>query len=386
MSVTKYCCFLAIVAVMLLGGPRADAQLFKPFAFPPVTSDFQFFAPYDIDTFGGRPAYRTGWYGSYDRLYINVSRPDNQLVGRVGNQPPDELASNRMGDFAWGTQMEIGYVDEDRKGWAFRYFRVGGPNVNENDVVERLTRFTTPPDPDEDQTSPAGDQNSQEFLYRAYKVQNSINTAKLSSIELNRTWLWKPLHNGGTLEPFAGLRYVQFTHFSRRQDYRRFDNAGVEIPPGASQADQDTAESELLSSDDRAFINEMLGGQLGIRWTKPYRRWNFYGDTRFFAFQNFQNWEQRLTETRTYYGGQAIDDIPTAIRSQRETAAASTNEFVWGGEARLNAALQVTRDFALRVGFDMVYFGQGVGRGMTVDDNSEDLLLFGVNFGATLNR
>ncbi len=386
MSVTKYCCFLAAVTTMLLGGTTANAQLFKPFAFPPVTSDFQFFAPRDLDTFGGRPSYRTGWYGSYDRLYMNVSRPDYQLVDRNDNQPADTLASNRLGDFTWGTQMEIGFIDESRKGWAFRYYRIGGPNSNEEQLQERLTRFTTPPDPDDDPASPPGDQNNTAVLFRAYNVQNSINQAKLSSIELNRTWLWKPLHNGGTLEPFAGFRYVQFTNRIRRQTYERFDNAGLPVPPGAGQVGQDTAESERLTTDDRNFLNDMIGGQLGIRWTKPYRRWNFYGDTRFFAFQNFQNWQRITRQQSTFYGGQDIDDLPTSIRNVYDTEAASTNEFSWGGEARFNAALEVTRDFALRVGFNAVYFGQGVGRGYTAANNSEDMFLFGVNFGATLNR
>ena len=387
MSVTKHYCFLALVAMMWVGAARAQAQLFRPFAFPPVTSDFQFFAPNDIDTFGGRPTYRTGWYGSYDRLYINVSRPEYQLVDRGNNQPATNLASDRVGDFTWGTQFEVGYVDDDRKGWAFRYFRVGGPQANENDVVERLTRFTTPPDPDDDPASPPGDQNNYRYLYRAYDVSNSINVGKLHSLELNRTWLWKPLHYGGTLEPFAGFRYVQFTNLIRRMEYQRYDNAGVPVPPdNPSQAAQDAAESEALTTDDRFFTNDMIGGQLGIRWSKLYRRWNFYGDTRFFAFQNFQTWDRNWLRVHTFYGGQAIDDLPTSIRVQRQSDGASANEFVWGGEARINAAFQVTRDFALRVGFDCVYFGQGIGRGYTVADNSEDLLLFGVNFGATLNR
>ena len=43
----------------------------------------------------------------------------------------------------------------------------------------------------------------------------------------------------------------------------------------------------------------MLGGQLGIHWAKDYRRWNFSGDFKAFALQNFQNW-QHVTKTEIH--------------------------------------------------------------------------------------
>ena len=430
MSVKKLSSLLLALLAVVGSQAVVQAQLFKPFAFPPVTTDYQFFAPRDLDTYGGRPAYRTGWYASYDRLYWAVSRPNDQIV--VRNTPmnsqsqagvtqttlPDgsvqinnpngsvavdgePLASNKLADFTWGTQFEFGYVDESRKGWAFRLLRVDGPNVNDDVLIERVNRFATPDNgagggggggggggaQQGQLTRPPWEENNPELGARAFLTKNSINVGKLSSFEVNRTWLWKPLHNGGTLEPFAGFRYVKFTNLHRRIGYDRFDVNGVPIPPtDPSQTVQDSAQSELLTTTENFFLNDLVGGQLGIRWTRPYRRWNFYGDVRGFAFENFQNWQRNVDNLFTFYDGSNVDDDVTDITRTTQTRASSRNEFVWGGEVRVNAALEVTRDFALRVGFDWTYFGQGIGRGSQPDANSEDLMLWGVNFGATLNR
>ncbi len=77
MSITRFTSVLAALVTALALAPHVHAQLFKPFAFPPVESDFQFFAPADVDTYGGGPAPKTGWFADYDRVYINVQRPDD---------------------------------------------------------------------------------------------------------------------------------------------------------------------------------------------------------------------------------------------------------------------------------------------------------------------
>ncbi|MFV1964569.1 MAG: hypothetical protein ACC628_04045, partial [Pirellulaceae bacterium] len=44
-----------------------------PFAFDP---EFQYFAPADFNTYDGHPDAKTGWFASYDRVRMWVSRPD----------------------------------------------------------------------------------------------------------------------------------------------------------------------------------------------------------------------------------------------------------------------------------------------------------------------
>ena len=77
MSITRFTTVLAALVTALALASNGHAQLFKPFAFPPLESDFQFFAPGDIDTYGGGPKYKTGWFATYDRVYMNVQRPSD---------------------------------------------------------------------------------------------------------------------------------------------------------------------------------------------------------------------------------------------------------------------------------------------------------------------
>ena len=55
---------------------------------------------------------------------------------------------------------------------------------------------------------------------------------------------------------------------------------------------------------------------------------------------------------------------------------------------RLQAAFEITEKAAVRVGWDLLYFGKGIGRfdPVTTGINDEDVLLTGVGFGVTLNR
>ena len=76
MSITRLTTGLAALVTTLALASNVQAELFKPFDFPPVESDFQFFAPADVDTYGGGPAAKTGWFADYDRVYMNVSRPE----------------------------------------------------------------------------------------------------------------------------------------------------------------------------------------------------------------------------------------------------------------------------------------------------------------------
>ncbi len=61
--------------------------------------------------------------------------------------------------------------------------------------------------------------------------------------------------------------------------------------------------TEQLFSLQAGVQNDMLGGQLGVHWDKDYRRWNFSGDFKAFALQNFQNWNNVDKTSQRIYGG-----------------------------------------------------------------------------------
>src|SRR6187549_2681861 len=79
----------------------ASAQRFQPFIDPGYFSlDFQYFAPAEVGDFGGKDFANTGIYFDYDKLYLNVTRPDGE----------PSLFSPFEGDFTWGNRYEIGYM------------------------------------------------------------------------------------------------------------------------------------------------------------------------------------------------------------------------------------------------------------------------------------
>ncbi len=369
---------LAALVTAIALTPNASAQLFKPFAFPPIESDFQFFAPGEIDTYGGGPKYKTGWFATYDRVYMNVQRPNDAY-----NLSP------KMGDFTWGNRFDLGFVDDDSKGWIGTIWHIDGPNEEDIVVAERINRFLADAAPQAVAVQPLRDNNLRLTGDRDYLVTNSVNVADLTGVELNRTWLWKPLHNGGRLQPFVGFRYVKFIDFYQRQTYRRYDDLGFQTPPtGIPPADALLATTEQITSLDSGVQNDMVGGQLGMHWDKDYRRWNFSGDVKAFALQNFQNWDNSLTTETTIYGGALPqeDTTPDTTLIVKNGYATHTAEFVFGMEVRVDAAYRVTRDLSMRFGFEFIDFGQGVGRGIDPLDNQQALLMYGVTMGVTYNR
>ncbi len=376
MSITRFTSVLAALVTALAFATSAEAQLFKPFAFPEIESDFQFFAPADIETFGGRPEHNTGWFATYDRVYMNMQRPNDAF----------QFAS-KMGDFTWGNRIELGFVDDDSKGWLATIWHVDGPNANDVVLTERINRFNSNGAPQNPAVQPRRDNNLRLTGDRDYLVTNSINVADMTGFELNRTWLNTSMMHGARLQPLAGFRYIRFIDFYQRQAYVRMDDNGAIVPPTPPITGL-TATTEQLNSIDAGFVNDMVGGQLGIRWQKDYRRWNFSGDVKGFALQNFQKHNIVNTSTTTIYPGALSqeDATPDTVAIERSGSGGHSAQFVFGMEARAEAAYKVTRDLSLKVGFEFLDLGTGIGRGVNPLDNRQAVIMYGVTVGAALNR
>lgn len=377
MSITRFSSAVAVLVTALVLTPQVQAQLFKPFAFPQPESDFQFFAPADVDTYGGGPAQKTGWFATYDRVYMNVSRPEDAYD-----------LSNKMGDFTWGNRFDIGFVDEDdHKGWLVTLWHIDGPNENVVVETERLNRFMSDAAPQAEPIYPLRDNNDRFSGARDYFVTNSVNVADMTGVELNRTWQLDQLHHGAWLTPLVGLRYVKFIDFYQRDTYTRYDDLGFPlpaIPPAAAI----TATTEQLVSVQAGVQNDMLGGQLGVHWDRDYRRWNFSGDFKAFALENFQNWNNVTKTETTIYGGEVsqADSEPDTVVMQQHGGSSSNQEFVFGMELRFDAAFRVTRDLSVRAGAEFLDFGRGIGRGINPRFNDQDVIMYGFSLGLTYNR
>src|SRR5438128_9075842 len=104
MSLIRPFAWLAALIVALGLSASARAQVFQPFVDPGYFEpDFQWFAPAEVGDIGYPERPNTGFYATYDRTYVNVSRPINQFDFGSGNQ----------GDFTWGNRWEVGYMTDD---------------------------------------------------------------------------------------------------------------------------------------------------------------------------------------------------------------------------------------------------------------------------------
>jgi hypothetical protein len=133
----------------------------------------------------------------------------------------------------------------------------------------------------------------------------------------------------------------------------------------------------------------MLGGQLGVRIFKETGHWNISTEVRMFGLQN---WQTYYSDHDNYIWTGVIGAPPVGprtpafVRQERIVNYATGSEFVWGGELKMEAAYQVTRDISFRTGFLFLDLGKGVGRGRDLTTNSQDVQMFGMTFGFTINR
>src|SRR5436190_2120277 len=318
-----------IVALGMAGGAWAQVPTspgsshlwqFQPFADPSQFSpDFQFFAPAEVDDFGGEEKPHTGIYVTFDRTYVNVSRPINQFSFGSGNQ----------GDFTWGNRMEIGYMLGDPSGWQAVLWHVNGPNETFSNA-DFLERF---------QGTSGGNTVTQEFPQPG--AIDSLNQLKMSSFEFNKTWRLKPHHNGAILEPLLGYRYMNVRDYFRRE--RLTEITGDTGVPSFPQAD----EFLLNNSHITQFENQMHGGQFGARLFRQRGHWLLSADLRFFAMANFQtlkivNQQSILANPDlSLVDGVTEDKINffgTGGDINRQLAYHRATQFAFGGEVRGEAS------------------------------------------------
>jgi hypothetical protein len=355
--------------------PFIEPDYFRP--------DFQFFAPSQVDPYSGGEAPNLGFYGTYDRLYINVARPDAQN----SNSP-----SGLPGDFASGWRFDLGYMTPERKGWEVSAWHIGGPNVYQSTGQERINRRNEddPSDGLDDGTGGGGGGGAagavlpQDKNPRQYSIADSLNVAHFSSFELNKVWRFKEFHYGGVFEPLVGLRYMQFIDFGRADSYQRFasdadDEPDLSLPNTAGPW-------EVYQTNRSQFQNSMLGGQIGFRYSKQTGHWLLSTEFRAFAMQNWQFFTVKAEQISTLYDG--TDQGAAVLRELNQVAFADTHrsELVWGGELRAEAAYEITRDINIRGGFVMMDLGKGIGRGQNPNQNTQDVFMWGWTAGFTLNR
>jgi hypothetical protein len=437
MTITRFVAIcLTLAALSMLASPSAaqheihhvppfinpagdNPDLLQPFIDPwTFDPDYQFFAPADFGNFGkDGPDPNTGFFATYDRLYIYVTRPEDQNaesfmpITPPPGTPYQVLDDPTGGDFTWGNRFDLGYMSDEDHGWLTTFWHIDGPNYYDEQALERVDVYEPDDDVNTDDTVvdlrgggggaatpgprnpsvPTRDQNSPINGQRDFIVMNSINVADLSSWELNKTFRVHALNYGSIVEPFFGFRYMKFQDFYRRDRYQRWDPAtGAPLPNQfpfvPPPVDVTPFFVEDMVTTQATFDNHMIGGQLGLRWYKHKDRWNLSSEVRAFAFQNFQSFDNVTNLERTFFTALAPDaDIDTVIYDRTQSTGNDT-EFVFGTEIRAEAAYAVTRDLSLRVGMAFMEFGRGIGRGNSLARNDQDVTMVGATFGLLFNR
>jgi len=373
--------FIAAVTCVVTA-PAVMAEVFHPFADPlEFDPDWQFFAPVDVDALmelSPRKRAHVGWFATYDRTYLWTSRPETEQ-------------SANSGDFGWGNRYDIGLMREDRSGWLISFRNMGGPNVYDRVYQERINRVNLNDvnDPIGSPVQPAIDANDPQLGTRAYILGDSLNVAGLTNFEINKTWRREPYRYGGIIEPMVGFKYSTFNDLAMNQQYFRSINQIT--TPGAQTT---STQLETLISNETRIKNQMVGGQLGARYFTHYQRWTLSGEVRAFAMSNFQHREYQQRTFTTEYDGAPATDVgvdATDYASGSSVVHSSNTEFVFGFEARAEAAYQVTKYFNIRGGIDVIDFAQGIWRGANpgfgdINRHDQDVQLAGFTFGLEINR
>ncbi len=401
MSVRKLTASL-LTALALLGGvasveaqehfPAAD-----PFAFDP---DFNWFEPvYDVDLADMKPKKRapTGWFATYDRLNLYGSRPE--LDEPTTNLSGTTNAETKL-DSGWGHRYEIGYMLPDvDKGWGF--------NWTSNDVWgtyavrrERVNRYNggqvVGGSGDSDALgafgfeTPPGVRNNEGYSYRFIDITNSENVIKYDSYELNKTWRMEPYHYGGILEPLVGLRYMRVNDYNYAQSFDLTTGELLEVPNVNTIVEQ-------LTSDNAVTSNDMIGGQVGFRYTKAVNRFTYSSDFKAFFGGNYQFSTYDRTIERVVYNNPAdVGDPPLFIRHDKDTVRPQytrNEEFFVGFDVRGEVGYQLTKMIQVRAGFQLIDIGRGLWRGgsgtggvLSSGDNDQDYVMVGGTFGLSLNH
>ncbi|WP_145051034.1 hypothetical protein [Lignipirellula cremea] len=318
--------------------------------------DLQFFAPVEVEEFGGNPPPRTGWYFEYSRLYLSTSTP--------------ELGVNsNWQSYSWGNRFEIGYFTADQTGWMFEYTRFAGPSSSTSFINNPDQVYIPDPNADPDVFDPNPTAGTPTV---ALDVRSIENIGDLHRFDMAKAFRLDQFDNGGTVEMYIGGGYFGFTDKSYRATDVQILDPITGVPTGEFFPNQPLT----VPVTNNRIWNMMVG----IRGRKQKGRWVLTGEARGLAGINFQHFAPYTTVTAAF--GNA-----TSVLVARDYFAGSTSdEFVVGGDLRGEAEFQFTRDIAFQVGFSMTYLGTGVARYGVPSANNEDLMMVGANFGFLVNR
>ena len=370
------------------GVATAGGEHYVPSHDPMVLdADYAWFEPvYDADLIDMKPKKRahTGWFGSYDRMHLFTTRPDNS--------PGDWLL-----DRGRGHRFDVGYMLGNDHGFSATYmdYKV---KAYDGYARERLNRLVPIDDdgsligpelgPPFGQPSIPTDGNVLGTNSRFVDMLDSENVADFRSFEFNKTWRMEPYHYGGILEPLVGVRYMRFEDLYQRMTY----TSGQFFVPATDPLEPEFYAGEEVLTERSIATNDLVGGQIGFRYFKFIDRFRYSAELRAFTLASFQsNKLQTFQETTLYESSpvEAGDDVAHYLLDQTNPIYGKNREFSWGYEIRSELSYTLTRMIEVRGGFQLIDIAQGIWRGRLIDPTSnrnQRALMAGFTFGVALNR
>ena len=217
------------------------------------------------------------------------------------------LAASPVGNsYIWGTRYNIGWMSEADEGWSVEFSQMDG------------SFFTA----------------GQDVL-----VSNPMQvTTKFANFEINRVFR-QALKQGGWVEPYIGMRYVYLSDST--------------IEDTTTTVGTSTIENRFKQN----VRNSSVGFQVGGRFARRAGRWRHAAD---FALATNYN-QQTFFATDI---SQDISQTPVAFFLTEKYQADSS--FVPIIDISYELAYNLTRDFGLRGGVQMMYMWDGIARANTL--------------------
>lgn len=437
---------------------------------PGSFGDMQLFDRADSSSYGGGARRQSGYFFNWRYAQLAINAPSTTTIGRDGFNPLtfDGVGFNTQANslntgfiaarLRSASRIELGYT-EDNVGWmlsstmvhqatqrlvgqhaGISFFSpfVNGLNVmssfvdatgplgipdqidddlNGNNVYGRFgidlgtpngnppPAFIPPLDGIPDAPAPVdyGDVAQLPIYFDTVTVQN---TNSAWGIEMMRIWQMPSQRFGGQWDFIGGARYFRFKEgflVDAKGDVV-LDDAGVIRVIGL------LADSAWNTKAE----NNLVGPQVGLRWSNTRGRWTISAQGRFTAAANFQQVRQvgyiadppnntinadpttptilyQPTPTSPAVSGRPFNVFPTAFKH-----VAHMTEFSPLTELRIDASYRMFRSLSLDVGFTYLYTDniarpsnmvdyQLLTMGILTQNNRQDLQIFGVNAGISLS-
>ncbi len=362
---------------------------------------------------------------------------------------------------AWGNRIELGYMDTNNYGWMVsvldhvsqgQYHVIQNAQVQFNDPGNLLSGFLPALDPVTGAIIDADLNNNHVFgrdgrdvgvvnlnpppptLFLGnptvaaptdfgdvvrfpvtFAIMNVKQVTRLNGVELMRMYRAPRLHDGGYFDLLYGARYFQLDDAFGVQGLTANNINNNNINNNNTNNNNNTTGTGVNLSNPLANSSwytraqsNLIGPQIGGRWSHQQEHWIFSAELRFMAAANFQNVTQKtsmadqstlVNNTLNPITGIVNPGVPLNLLSGFGTNThANATTFAPLGELRFQTSYQATKSMGLKFGYTGIVVGNVTRASNRVDYSGPQLVSItqggihqiffsnGLNFGIEFNR